>query len=167
LKGALAPILLTKILITPQHIIDLAEQKIEGTNLFLVDVKVGPGNKIEVLLDGDKGLAISDCVSVSRHIEKSLDREVEDFSLEVSSPGATIPLKLVRQYAKHLGRGFEIVLDTGEKLEGTLISTNGDELILENSTRENKPLGKGKITVVKSHTVNLKNIKEAKIKLKF
>jgi ribosome maturation factor RimP len=158
---------LTKILITPQHIIELAEQKIEGTSLFLVDVKVLPGNKIEVFLDGDEGLAISDCVNMSRHIEKSLDRETEDFSLEVSSPGATAPLKLVRQYVKHLGREFEVVLNTGEKIEGTLKSANGDEIVLENSSRENKPLGKGKITVVKSYAVNLKNIKESKIKLKF
>lgn len=154
-------------MITPQHITQLAEQKIEGTQLFLVDVKVLPGNKIEVLLDGDNGLAISDCVNLSRHIEKSLDREVEDFSLEVSSPGATSPLKMVRQYAKHLGRVLEIVLMNGEKMEGTLISTNGDEIVLENSSRENKPIGKGKITVTKQHTIKLTNIKESKVKLKF
>lgn len=154
-------------MITTQHIAQLAEQKLEGTQMFIVEVKVGPGNKIEVLLDGDKGLAISDCVTISRHIEKNLDREAEDFSLEVSSPGATEPLKMVRQYAKHLGRIMEIVLVSGEKIEGTLISSNSIEITLENSSREKKMIGKGKVTVVKSHQIKLENIKESKVKLKF
>jgi ribosome maturation factor RimP len=154
-------------LITQQHITQLAEQKIQGTPLFLVDVKVLPGNKIEVLLDGDNGLAISDCVNLSRHIEKSLDREVEDFSLEVSSPGATSPLKLLRQYNKHIGRELEIVMLNGEKIEGVLIQANEEEIVLENSSREKKPVGKGKITVTKQHTLKLNNIKESKVKLKF
>lgn len=154
-------------MITQQHIVHLAEQKIQGTPLFLVDVKVLPGNKIEVLLDGDNGLAISDCVTLSRHIEKSLDREVEDFSLEVSSPGATSPLKLLRQYNKHVGRELEIVLMNGEKTEGRLISANEEEIILENSTRAKKPVGKGKVTITKQHALKLNNIKESKVKLKF
>jgi len=155
-------------LITKEQITELAGQKLDGTHLFLVDVKVLPGNKIEVYVDGDQGVNISDCKELSRHIEKNLDREAEDFSLEVSSPGATTPLKLPRQYTRHLGRDLEITLDSGEKLEGTLISADGsDEITIENSRREKKPLGKGKITVTEKHTIKLQNIKESKVKLKF
>ena len=155
-------------MIHKERIIELINEKINGTHLFLIDVKVLPGNKIEVYVDGDNGLGINDCVYLSRHIEKSLDREVEDFSLEVSSPGATQPLKLSRQYIKHVGRDFELKLNDGTTVNGTLteIGTNG-ELTLETTTREPKPIGKGKTNVTRTHNIQLQNIKESKIKLKF
>jgi ribosome maturation factor RimP len=155
-------------MILKEKIVELVNQKIEGTHLFLIDARVLPGNKIEVFIDGDRGLGINDCVDLSRHIEKSLDREVEDFSLEVSSPGATAPLKLSRQYIKHVGRDLELKLNDGSTFEGTLveIGTNGD-LMFETTTREPKPIGKGKINVTRQHNIPLQNIKESKIKLKF
>jgi ribosome maturation factor RimP len=155
-------------MITKEQIVKLAEEKIEGTELFLIDVKVLPGNKIEVFVDGDKGLAIKDCMEISRHIEKNLDREKEDFSLEVSSPGATVPLKMGRQYIKHLGRDLEVLLNNGEKIEGKLTEANAEgQITLETTSREPKPIGKGKVTVTKTHKLQLQEIKESKIKLKF
>lgn len=155
-------------MITKEQITELANQKLEGTNLFLVEVKVQPGNKIEVYVDGDNGIGINDCVSISRHIEGSLDREKEDFSLEVSSPDATKPIKMARQYNKHIGRDFEIVLIDSSKINGTLKSVDSEGTItLETISRENKPIGKGKINVTKEHHIQLNNIKESKIKLKF
>jgi ribosome maturation factor RimP len=155
-------------MITKETIKELVDQKIEGTHLFLIDIRVLPGNKIEVFIDGDNGLGINDCVELSRHIEKSLDRDVEDFSLEVSSPGATAPLKLTRQYIKHIGRDFELKMNDGTQFSGTLveITTNGD-LVLETTTREPKPIGKGKVNVTRQYNIQLQNIKESKIKLKF
>lgn len=155
-------------MILKEQIIGIINEKINGTHLFLIDVKVLPGNKIEVFVDGDNGLGINDCVDLSRHIEKSLDREVEDFSLEVSSPGATQPLKLSRQYIKHVGRDFELKLNDGSVFTGTLIEigANGD-LTLETTTREPKAIGKGKTNVTRTHNIQLQNIKESKIKLKF
>lgn len=155
-------------MITKEQITELANQKIEGTSLFLVDVKVKSGNKIEVFVDGDNGIGINDCVAISRHIEGSLDREKEDFSLEVSSPDATKPLKLGRQYLKHIGREFDIELNDGNKYTGKLTEVNpAKEITLESTVRENKPVGKGKINVTKQHHIQLTNIKESKIKLKF
>jgi ribosome maturation factor RimP len=155
-------------MILKEQIIELINEKINGTHLFLIDVKVLPGNKIEVFVDGDNGLGINDCVDLSRHIEKSLDREVEDFSLEVSSPGATQPLKLSRQYIKHVGRDLELKLNDGTLFTGKLIEIgpNGD-LTLETTTREPKAIGKGKTNVTRTHNIQLQNIKESKIKLKF
>lgn len=155
-------------MISKEQIARLADEKLNGTSMFLVDIKVLPGNRIEVYIDGDNGVAIKDCVELSRHIEKNLDREAEDFSLEVSSPGATVPLKLGRQYLKHIGRDFEVTLNNGEKVEGTLVEADGKEqIVLESSSRENKPIGKGKITVTRTHKIQLPEIKESKIKLKF
>ena len=68
-------------MIAKGQIIDIINEKINGTHLFLVGLKVLPGNRIEVFIDGDNGLGINDCVDISRHIEKSLNRDVEDFSL--------------------------------------------------------------------------------------
>jgi ribosome maturation factor RimP len=155
-------------MITKQQIEQLAEEKLKGSSFFIVDVKVLPGNRIEVYVDGENGIGIKDCVELSRYIEKSLDREAEDFSLEVSSPGATTPLKIGRQYLKHIGRDLEVTLNNGEKIEGTLVETDGkEELVLETTSRENKPIGKGKITVTRTHKIRLPEIKESKIKLKF
>lgn len=155
-------------MITKEQILQLAEQKLQGTSLFLVDVKVKPGNKIEVYVDGDKGIGINDCVAISRHIEGNLNRDVEDFSLEVSSPDATKPIIMGRQYLKHIGREFEIALNDGNKISGNLVSVNPEkEIIITTVSRENKPVGKGKINVTKEHHIQLNNIKESKIKLKF
>lgn len=155
-------------MITKEQISDLVNQKINESSFFLVDIKVLPGNKIEVYLDGDNGIGINECVDVSRHIEGSLNREVEDFSLVVSSPDATKPIKLGRQYFKHIGREFDFVLLSGETLSGKLLTADRlGNLTIETTTRENKPVGKGKITVIKQHHIQIPNIKESKIKLKF
>ena len=155
-------------MITKQQIEQLVAEKLSGSSLFLVDIKVLPGNRIEVFMDGENGIAISDCVNLSRYLEKTLDRDKEDFSLEVSSPGATAPLKIGRQYIKHIGRDLEVMLNNGKKVEGKLVETDGQqEVVIETTSRENKPIGKGKITVTKTHRIKLPEIKESKIKLKF
>jgi len=162
-----SPILLTKILITKEHILTLAEEHLKDTNIFVTGIKIGSDNHINVFLDGDEGVTIKDCVGVSRAIEGELDREKDDYSLDVSSHGADRPLAYARQYPKHIGRPFEVKLEDGTKLEGDLISVNETELVLEYTVRENKPIGKGKVTVVKQHVVPFKNIKESKVKLKY
>ena len=155
-------------MITKEHIVNLVNQKIHNSHLFLVDARVLPGNRIEVFIDGDNGIAISDCVELSRFLEKNLDRNTEDFSLEVSSPGAGAPLKSGRQYLKHIGRDLELNLLGGETVTGKLVATNGvDEIAIETTRREKKPVGKGKITITEKHTYKLGTIKESKIKLKF
>jgi ribosome maturation factor RimP len=80
----------------------LIDEVLADSPLFLVDLKVSGRNQILVYLDGDNGVPISSCVQVSRHIESSLDREVEDFELEVSSIGVDKPLVMPRQFKKIL-----------------------------------------------------------------
>lgn len=153
-------------MITKEKITELANQHLANGPLFVTGIRVGSDNHITVFIDGDRGVTISDCVDLSRFIEKSLG-ESEDFSLDVSSHGAATPLTMPRQYKKHIGRDFEIKLLDGTKAEGTLVECNDNNIRLEYSVREDKPIGKGKITVTKQQQINYNEIKESKIKLKF
>ena len=119
----------------------LAEEFLEGTSAFLVDVKVASGNVIRISLENDDRTSITDCVALSRHIEGSFDREEEDFSLDVGSTGLDQPLKVLRQYLKIVGKQIAVNPIEGKKLEGELVSVEEDEgefvgLVLK--TREKK-----------------------------
>ena len=92
----------------------------ENEHLFLIDFSIDSSNKITIVLDGDNGVTVKDCMSISRAIDNNLDREEEDFSLEVASCGATSPLKLPRQYSKNIGRKLKVKLQDNKKLEGIL-----------------------------------------------
>ncbi|MGB5318826.1 ribosome assembly cofactor RimP, partial [Eudoraea sp.] len=109
---------------------------------------------------------LSDCIDVSRAIEHNLDREETDFSLEVTSAGATEPLVLGRQYLKNIGRKLA-VKTADESFEGNLTEATPERIVLEWKSRENKSIGKGKTTVNKRMEIAITDIKEAKVKLKF
>jgi len=158
---------LTKILITKEHILSLADAHLKGGSVFVTGIKIGSDKHINLFIDGDNGVTIKDCVALSRAIEGSLDREKEDFSLDVSSHGAATPLAMPRQYPKHMGRTFEVKLSDDTKAEGELIACDDNGITLQFSTRENKPVGKGKVTVVKQQIIPFNQMKESKIKLKF
>ena len=138
----------------------------ERNDLFLIDFSVLEDNQIKVVIDGDKGVLVEDCIFISRAIEHNLDREEQDFSLEVTSAGAASPLKHIRQYEKNLGRVLNVKTAT-DSFEGTITDANENEIILEWKTREPKPLGKGKVTVKKQETIAYKDIKEAIVVIKF
>lgn len=138
----------------------------ENESLFLIDFTIDAGNKIRVILDGDNGVSLSDCMAISRGIEHNLDREEEDFSLEVTSAGATTPLELPRQYKKNIGRKLE-VKTLNATFEGNLTAVTDAFIALEWKAREPKPIGKGKHTVQKKEEIVFSDIKEAKVVLKF
>ncbi|MEJ1222705.1 ribosome assembly cofactor RimP [Sediminicola sp. 1XM1-17] len=138
----------------------------ENQSLFLIDFKISSDNKIKVTLDGDNGVALKDCMAVSRAIEHNLDREEEDFSLEVESAGATTPLVLPRQYKKNIGRILEVRVQDSN-FEGKLTAATEDSITLEWKAREPKPVGKGKVTVQKKQEIAISDIQEAKVVLKF
>ena len=138
----------------------------ENERLFLIDLDFSSENKIRVTVDGDDGVPLKECIRISRHVEHNLDREEEDFSLEVSTPGATAPITNIRQYKKNIGRILEVKTAT-ENFEGTLTVVTETDLTLEWKAREPKPVGKGKVTVVKKAIVNYEHIKEAKVKIIF
>ena len=139
----------------------------ERPDLFLIDLEVTEDNRIKVVIDGDKGVLVEDCIFMSRAIEHNLDREEEDFALEVLSAGATSPLLFPRQYAKNKGRHLEVKTKDDKKIDGKLAEVNEEGVVLTWKAREPKPVGKGKVTVSKEAEVAFTDIKEAKVKIKF
>ncbi|NRD24299.1 ribosome assembly cofactor RimP [Winogradskyella litoriviva] len=139
----------------------------ERQDLFLIDFSVAADNAVKIVIDGDNGVLVEDCMFVSRAIEHNIDREEHDFSLEVLSSGAASPLVLPRQYNKHIGRNLEIKTLDSQNFEGELKEVNENDVVLSWKAREPKPVGKGKVTVTKTAIVTFENIKEAKVKIKF
>ena len=144
----------------------LEEALAENPSLFLIDLSIQADNQIQVVIDGDQGVSVNDCIAVSRKIEHNLDREEEDFSLEVTSAGVTAPLQLPRQFKKNLGRKLKVTL-AERVLEGNLDQVEEDKILLSWKAREPKPVGKGKHTVNKEVWLPLEEIKEAKVMITF
>lgn len=136
-------------------------------SLFLIDFTITGSNQIRVIIDGDHGVTVKDCIAVSREIEHNLDREETDFSLEVASAGVSESLVNVRQYIKNVGRKLEIKTLKGETIEGTLEKANSKEILVQWKAREPKPIGKGKVTVQKELVLEYKDIVEAKVMVTF
>jgi len=105
---------------------------------FLVEVKVSATNSIKVFLDADKAVSIKDCIAVSRHIEKNLDRDSEDFELEVSSPGMDQPFKVFRQYVKNLGRKVKVIEKDGKETEGILKEASEEGIAIQKEPTKKK-----------------------------
>ena len=132
-----------------------------------MDLKISADKLIKVILDGDEGVNVKDCINISRAIEGSLDRDEEDFSLEVASSGVGSPLKFPRQYQKNLGRNMEIISKEGLKFEGELTHVKDDSIELQWKQREPKPIGKGKVTVTKNKTLMFDEISQTRVMIKF
>jgi ribosome maturation factor RimP len=159
-----SPILLILKMIAKEKIQYLVEEVLSDA-MFIVDITVGLGNAISVSVDSDTGISIGECVQISRHIENSLDREVEDFSLEVSSPGLLLPFKVLRQYLKNIGREVEVLTKSGEKQKGMLKSADSHGFELELVVKE-KVDGK-KVGGTKSLTYSYDQIKTVKLVISF
>ena len=135
-------------------------------SLYLIELSISVNNKVQVVIDGDNGVSLSETMRISRAINDNFDREVEDFSLEVSTPDIAHPLKVKRQYIKNLNRILKVKTEE-EELEGTLVTADEDKIVLQWKARELKPVGKGKVTVDKTATLEYTEIKEAKVKILF
>ena len=103
-------------MIDTKKITEIAENKLQGTDMFVVGCTCTPGNDIELLIDSDTSVAIEACVTLSKAIEEELDREEEDFSLTVASAGIGSELKNLRQYRKLAGKSVEVLLKSGIKV---------------------------------------------------
>lgn len=150
---------------TVKNLLDEALNQRE--DLFLIEFDIKPDYTIKVVVDGDKGVLVEDCMFISRAIEHNLDREEQDFSLEVLSAGATAPLVNKRQYMKNIGRTLSVKTKDNNTIEGTLTQADEDKILLEWKTREPKPVGKGKITVKKQAEMAYDAISKAQVVIKF
>ena len=154
-------------MITEKKIRELTEEKIKGTDRFIVSVKVSTAKKIEVLLDGLTNIAINDCIEISRFIESSLDRENEDFELMVSSAGIDQPFTVEKQYQKNIGRELIVLKKDGLKVKGVLVAYEPETSILIESEKIIKNEKNKKQTIKEHITIPLQEIKESKLILSF
>ncbi|GAA4763586.1 MULTISPECIES: ribosome assembly cofactor RimP [Flavobacterium] len=138
----------------------------EYPDLFLIDLTITDSNKIIVTLDGDNGVQLQDCINISRAIEHNLDREEQDFALEVASAGVSAPLKLVRQYKKNVGRTLSVKTKT-QTIQAELVDVSDEDITLEWSSREPKKIGKGKETVLHNEKIAYGDIVEAVVTIIF
>ncbi len=145
---------------------ELVEEKIaDKPNLFIVDIKMHSNGKLIILLDGDNGIGIDECVQVSRHVGFHLEEEnvIETaYNLEVSSPGIDFPLLWPRQYAKNVGRNLGIKMKDGAKREGTLTGLTEDAIAIEEIVKE-----KGKKAQVIESVIPIEQITETKVLISF
>lgn len=125
-------------MISAEDIRKTVEEKIGGTDRFVVEVKVKAGNRITVLLDSDTSVSIDDCIAVTRHIESVFDREKEDYDLTVSSAGIDQPYRLLRQYIKNIGREVEVRLKDNTVFKGKLVSADENCIRVCRKTRIKK-----------------------------
>ncbi|MEN8117024.1 MAG: ribosome assembly cofactor RimP [Bacteroidota bacterium] len=153
-------------MIAKAEVLKLVEEKLND-KMFIVDITVSKSNAINIFIDSFEGMAIDQCISISRHVEHSLDRDEEDFELQVSSPGLTESFKVRQQYIKNAGREIEVLTADNIKLEGLLKETNDDGIVLETSTREKVEGHKKKQLIVKQHNLKYDEIKSAKAVILF
>ncbi|MGV8877886.1 MAG: ribosome assembly cofactor RimP [Sphingobacteriaceae bacterium] len=149
-----------------ERITALVNEKIaDRPDLFLVGVKVSPGDKVLILVDGDQGVAIQDCAQISRHVGFCLEEEnviEQAYNLEVSSPGIDLPLQTTRQYHKNIGRNLQIKLAEGLKIEGTLLEVLPEGIILEEIIKE-----KGKKSTAVERQISFSQMLETKVLISF
>ena len=138
----------------------LVNELINVTGIFLVAIKVSNANKISVLVDTMKGITIDECAELHRHLEKNLDRNIEDFELQVSSPGLDAPFLVIEQYRKNEGNKVEVADYEGNKFTGHLknVTNGGFELISEVK-------GKGKVKMTRELSFNLEQVKSTRVVL--
>ncbi|MCK9342625.1 MAG: ribosome assembly cofactor RimP [Massilibacteroides sp.] len=144
------------------------DDKLEGTEYFLVELSVTPSNEISVEIDSDQNIDLQFCCNLNRYLEELLpDREVEDYSLEVGSVGITSPFKVRRQYIKNIGNEVETLLEKGEKVDGVLKEVNDNGIILT-IEKKIKPEGsKRKILVKEDLSFSYEEIKKINYKIRF
>lgn len=154
-------------MITADKIRNIAQAQLEGTDNFIVDISVKAGNKITVLLDNDKGVSIGDCVAMSRYIESQLDRDAEDFELNVMSPGLTEPFKILRQYQKNIGKQVDVVTTENTRLSGKLLSADESGITLETKAKEKVENKKGKQLIINNISLTFNQIKKTTVVISF
>ncbi len=161
----MSPILL-QIMIAKEKILEwVGEALKEG--MFIVDVRVSPSQVIHVEIDSFDGLTIDHCVEVSRYIESHLDRDAEDFELQVSSPGIDQCFKVKEQYLNNVGRELDVVTEDNREYRGQLTEANDEGIVLGVVYKEKMDGGKKKQVVTRMVPLSYDEIKKAKVIIAF
>lgn len=154
-------------MINKETVNQIVDEFLLGKNMFLVDVQVTPDNHISVEIDAMHGVSLNDCVDLNRFIEAKLDRELEDYELEVSSAGLTEPFKVWKQYVKNVNKEVEVVLYNGLKINGFLKNVTPDYCEIELERKIKTDESKRKTLIKEIQTFNYQDIKTIKLIIRF
>jgi ribosome maturation factor RimP len=152
-------------MINGEHIRKIVEDHLSETALFPVSVNITGSNEIHILIDGDRGVTVSDCISLNRYLEQQIDREAEDYSLEVSSYGVGNPLLMPRQYIRNIGRLLELTTNEDEVLKGRI--TSADETGVTLSIEPERKRGRKGSDETEERALTYDTIDKAKILIEF
>lgn len=169
MRGDNSPLFLYA-MINKSRIQELAQERIAEHDpaLYIVEIKISGANNILVEIDREQGsVSIEDCVAVSRNIEHNLDRETEDFALEVSSAGIDQPLRVYKQYIKNVGRTVKVKLPEKGSLEGTIVNADESSFTLETKEKRTVEGRKKKEWVIQNVPLKYNEIKETKLVITF
>jgi ribosome maturation factor RimP len=152
-------------MITKEDILKVVEEYADSHGLFVVEIMVKKENRITIYIDSLNGLELDHCIKLTKQIESKFDREVEDYSLEVSSPGLDYPLHMPQQFQKNINRELILFLMKGAPISGVLKSFNENslEIEIEKIIKEGKKKHKEMII----ENIPLSTIKQAKVKVVF
>ncbi len=145
-------------MIKKSKIIELTENHLKKTDRYIVDLQIKSGNMIRLFIDGESSVNIKECIALSRYLESNLDREIEDFELNVSSAGLDQPFKVFKQYLKNLNKEVSILLIDGKKHAGTLSKVNENEITLEIPANKKKKIEKQELRFLMTDIKETKSI---------
>lgn len=154
-------------MIERKHIENIATEALKGSEIFLVDVIVSRSNMIQVFIDHNDGISLDDCAGMHRSIEDQLDREKEDFELQVSSPGLGQPIRVFPQYLKALGQKLEITLQDGDIIKGILLEARPVETDKEAELFVRQTGTKRKPAPEEPVVIQVNRIKTARVEIDF
>ena len=150
-------------MINDNYIKSLINDEIRSKKLFLIDIKINSSNKINVFIDSMKGVTLEECATLSAIIKEKLNKYLDDYALEVSSPGLDKSLVLPVQYKKNLGRDLDIITKDGNKTTGRLTQVFRNGIEIKTEVTERKKPNKKKEHVTKKHVFDFADIKSAKV----
>ena len=145
----------------------LVEEWLTGQDYFLVDVEVDSSNRIVVEIDHADGVWIEDCVALSRFIEERLNRDEEDYELEVGSAGLGQPFKVPQQYVNHIGKEVEVLTADGKKWQGTLTAVDGTSFTVTVQEKQKQEGKKRPVMVDVEHAFEMSSVKYCKYLISF
>jgi len=154
-------------MIEKKIIVELVEQWLEDKDYFLVDVEISTDNRIVVEIDHADGVWIEDCVELSKFIEDHLDREKEDFELEVGSAGLGQPFKVAQQYHNFVGKEVEVLDADGKKVKGVLKSVDGNDFVVSVNEKVQVEGKKRPVKMDVDHAYQMDKVKYCKYVIKF
>lgn len=154
-------------MIAKSKITEIVNEWLATRDYFLVDVSVSADNCVSVEIDHAEGVWIDDCVALSKHIEAHLDRDVEDFELEVGSAGIGQPFKVLQQYINHIGDDVEVLACDGKKYRGVLAAANEENFTISVKVKEKPEGAKRPVMVDKEYTWKYKETKYTKYLINF